>query len=130
MTRQDYISGLLGTPYDKVERHCWWLVCLVQRDLFGRELGAPSAYLERHERERVIAASPLRDHWRPVEKPADGDLVLMARAPGRDIHCGVYLADRAGGVIHTDMPHGVVLDGLAELRHVRRWRATMHGCVA
>lgn len=57
--------------------------------------------------------------------PSDGDIVLMGRAHGQDIHCGVYLADQRG-VIHTDAPHGVVIDTVLELRQSRRWRLSFY----
>lgn len=122
--RAAFIAGLIGTPYDKMEHHCWWLVGLVERELAGISLPV-AAYAGRHERARILAAHPERTRWRQVPRPADLDVVLMARAPGQDIHAGVYLADRRG-VIHTDDPHGVVVDTMLELEQSRRWRVSIY----
>lgn len=119
MDRDALLAGLIGQPYDKQTRNCWHVVSEVQRDLFGRELPT-SPYADRHERARILASHPERARWEQVANPADGDLVLMARAPGQDIHAGVYLADRQA-VIHADAPHGVVLDTVLELEQARRW---------
>ena len=124
--RPAIIAGLLGTPYDKVERHCWWLATLVERDVFGRDLPAgPGADPGRHERSRLLANHPARQEWQAHPAPNDGDLVLMGRVEGKDIHCGVYLADHRG-IIHTDEPHGVVIDTVLDLQQVRRWRVSYY----
>lgn len=124
--RAAFIASLIGTPYARAGRHCWWLAGLVQAELFGRALPVgPEISPHRRERARLLSGHPERARWACFDLPEDGDLVLMARAPGRDIHCGVYLADRLG-VIHTDEPHGVVVDTPLELEQIRRWRLSYY----
>lgn len=119
------VGDLLGQPYEAAGRHCWWLAGLVQREIFGRVLpGGPETLPGSATRARLFREHPARGEWREHREPADGDLVLMGRAPGRDIHCGVFLADR-GGVIHTDHGHGVVIETLVELR-ARGWYPSFH----
>lgn len=117
---------LVGQPYERTGRHCWWLVRLVQHEVFGRTLPGGPAMLpgSASVRARHFRCHPERLAWVEHPAPADGDLVLMGKAPGRDIHCGVWLADR-GGVIHTDAGHGVVIETLVELR-ARGWHPSFH----
>lgn len=122
--RATLIAELLGTPYDRQDRNCWWLVATVQRELYGRELPI-APYADRNERARILGSHPERARWIQVGQPADGAVVLMARVAGKDIHAGVFLADRRA-VIHTDEPHGVVLDTPLELEQSRRWRLTFY----
>ena len=126
MDRPAFIAGLIGTPYNRAGRHCWWLAGLVEAELFGRTLPiGPEVDPGIRARAALIADHPERHRWHRVDHPDDGDLALLARVPGRDIHCGVYLADRLG-IIHTDEPHGVVIDTPLELEQVRRWRIAYH----
>lgn len=128
MDRAAYIDALLGIPHDRVARHCWWLVVKVQADLFGQALPSWEAdYPGIRDRPRIMASHPLRAVWHPVDLPADGDIVMMGRAPGRDVHAGVYLVGGGRrGVLHTDAPHGVILESLVDLAQLRRWRPTAY----
>lgn len=119
------IEQLLGQPYERTGRHCWWLACLVQREVYGRALPlGPETMPSPAGRARLFHGHPARAGWIEHPAPADGTLVLMGRAPGLHIHCGVYLADR-GGVIHTDLGHGVVIETLVELR-TRGWHPSFY----
>jgi hypothetical protein len=124
--RHEVVDRILGLPYEPAGRHCYWLVEFIQDVIFGRALpiGPEVAPSSLAARARILRDHPARADWPEQPHAADGDLVLMGRAPGREIHCGVYLADR-GGVIHTDLGHGVVIESLAELR-ARGWRPSFH----
>ena len=116
MNRATVISNLLGHPYDDAVHHCWWLASLVQRDVFGRDLpGWTGARPAPAARTRIFRGHPARSSWQAFPEPCDGDLVLMGKAGGLETHCGVYLGDFAG-IIHSDKPHGVVIDTLPEIR--------------
>jgi hypothetical protein len=125
MDRAAFLDGLLGTPYDKAERHCWWLVSLVERELFGRSLPAVDNKVigGARERARIFAGHNERTRWVDAPQPRDGSIAMMSKNRLHDVHCGVYLLTPAGGrILHTDAPHGVVFDSPAELTHARGWR--------
>ncbi|MCJ2009185.1 glycoside hydrolase [Methylobacterium sp. J-092] len=122
--RPAFLAGLRGTPYDRAERHCWWLASLLQAALYGRELPGAERRLVDDPRARAaaLASHPARSRWQRVSRPVDGALVLMGRVAGRETHCGVYLAEGGGRIWHTDRPHGVVADAPLELAAARGWR--------
>ncbi|MFD0938993.1 hypothetical protein [Methylobacterium trifolii] len=74
------------------------------------------------ERARVLACHPARAAWRTISAPVDGALVLMGKVAGAETHCGTWLAEDGGLILHTDEPHGVALDPPLELAQSRRWR--------
>ncbi|SOR26825.1 NLP/P60 protein [Methylorubrum extorquens] len=115
-----------GTTYDKTERNCWWLAALAQAELFGRTLPAadPALVADIRARAESMATHPARAEWREIETPVDGALVLMGKVSGAETHCGVFLAQDGGLILHTDERHGVVLDPPLELAAARRWRLT------
>jgi hypothetical protein len=115
-----------GTPYDKAERNCWWLAALAQAELFGRALPAadPALVADLRARAETMATHPARAEWREIPAPEDGALVLMGKVAGAETHCGVYLAQDGGLILHTNERHGVVLDSPLELAAARRWRLT------
>lgn len=126
-----YVSGLINQPWTRDGRHCWWLVREVQRDLFGRDLppvlyaGCGGGEGRRYRRE-LFAGHAERARWREIIRPAHGAIALMRRrvATKNDYeHAGVWLDLDGGGVLHTDAPHGVVLDTLPQLV-LRGWVPT------
>ncbi|MFD6316916.1 glycoside hydrolase [Methylorubrum thiocyanatum] len=124
--RAAFLRRWRGTAYDKVERNCWWLAALAQAELFGRILPAadPALVSDVRARAETMATHPARAEWREIEAPEDGALVLMGKVRGAETHCGVYLAQDGGLILHTDERHGVVLDPPLELAAARRWRLT------
>ncbi|CAL8981538.1 hypothetical protein RHODGE_RHODGE_02837 [Rhodoplanes serenus] len=127
-----YVSGLINQPWARDGRHCWRLVCDVQRDLFGRVLPAvvdvapPPGAEGRQARARLFAEHDERRRWRPAATPVHGAVALMRRAAApRDmlIHAGVWLDLDGGGCLHSADPHGVVLDTLPQLA-ARGWVPT------
>jgi hypothetical protein len=125
--REALLASLRGTPYDRRERHCWWLARLLQGELFGRPLPFADQALvhDRQARAEAFAGHPERARWRQVPAPVDGAFVLMNLNGRDDLHCGVFLDGPCGGrVWHSDRPHGVVDDSIVELTQIRSWRLT------
>ncbi len=124
--RQAFIRSVRGRAYDRERLNCWHLAALAQAELFGRVLPAadPALVADIRARARAMAEHPARTEWRAVGLPVDGALVLMGRVAGAETHCGVWLAEDGGLILHTDERHGVVLDPPLELAAAKRWRLT------
>ena len=135
MTRHDLLGSLIGRRWAANGRgpdefDCWHLACLVQRELFGREL--PSVDVPADPQWawmlQTIAAHPERANWLDRSRPngliaaGDGALVLMARAQ-RAAHIGVWLLPEQG-VIHCDQTSGVMFEDATTLR-AAGWRKLM-----
>lgn len=124
----DFLARLLGQPWDAAGLHCWALVRLAQRELFGRDLPAvletvPKGMAGRLASARQFAAHPERARWRE-SGPEHGAIALLRRASAPAemiVHAGVWLDIDGGVVLHTDQPHGVVADSVAQLVVLRRW---------
>lgn len=124
----EYVTRLIGQPWQRDGLHCGRLIEMVQRDLFGRSLpgvlaAAPPMTGEgRRERYQIIGGLPgLHTDWRRSLRAVHGCVVLMRRRPTLpDEHIGVWLDLDGGGTLHTDDPHGVVFDSPARLA-VRGW---------
>ena len=121
MTPAEFAAAYIGRPYEKTGLHCWELVRRTQEQAFNRTL--PSI-LEHPGTKigvaRLMARKDSHPGWTRIDTPTDGAVVFMTRqghGPERAaIHSGVYLALDGGGVLHTDEPHGVTFESLAELR--------------
>jgi len=120
-----YLAAVRGRPWERRGLHCWALVQQVERDLFGREVPlGPAAVPPREERRALFAVDAEAVGWQEVPLPEHGAVVRMYRVGGNPVdleHAGVYLAVEGGRILHTDDPHGVVLDSLIELKKVRGW---------
>lgn len=120
-----YLAGLIGQPWERHGLHCWRIVVKVQKDLFGRTVPFGHKNMVRREDRIGLMSLKAEDYgWREVEQPEHGAVVRMYRVGGipTDLeHAGVYLALEAGRVLHSDQPHGVVLDTLPQLLNVRGW---------
>ena len=120
-----YIQRLVGQPWQRGGLHCWALVVRVQRDLFGRDLPLMRSVLPKDEEERrALLSQDAGEHgWRETKWPEHGCVVRMYRpheGPANLRHAGVWLDLCGGMVLHTDDPHGVVLDDMPTLR-ARGW---------
>ena len=119
------MASYMGRPYSRTDLHCWELVRRAQAEIFNRVL---PAVIEHPGTKigvaRLMASRDAHPGWHRSDAPTHGAVVFMTRAGhGAEraaIHSGVYLALDAGGVLHTDDPHGVVFESLAELR-ARNW---------
>lgn len=128
MTRAQFLSSLIGQPWQWSGGNCWDFAAHVQRELFGRDL--PSIAVPRELSKRWVLQAfdghPERSAWQEVpEGPggliaaSDGALVLMAhlKLPG---HIGVWLSPE-GAIIHCDEKNGVSFETPLALKQ-RGWR--------
>jgi hypothetical protein len=117
MMREELLSSVLGAPYDRETANCWHLVCRVQAELFGRLLPMASdrAIADRRSRLSELVSHRVYGEWQDVPFPVDGAVVIMT-TPAHT-HAGVYLVGL--GVLHTDAPHGAVIDDPVALQ--ARW---------
>lgn len=120
-----YLSKTVGTPWERKGLHCWRIVVKVQRDLYGRAIPFGSRNMVNREALIDLMGQPAEEFgWREVAEPEDGAVTRMYRQGGNPAdleHAGVYLKIGPGHVLHSDMHHGVVLDTLQQLTHVRGW---------
>jgi hypothetical protein len=125
-TPAEYINSLINEPWARDARHCWRLVIDVQQQLFRRRLPPVLGIAaSRAANVELFAHHVERRNWMQIPFPEDGAVVLMRRSAqqaGNYIHAGVYLNIDGGCVLHSDEPHGVVLDNRVELA-ARGWVA-------
>ena len=121
----DYVSAMIGRPWEATGLHCWELVRLAAGDLFGVDLPvvleAPSG---RRTKAELFGTHPARAGWVEAQPPLPWAVALMHRRGGSPTmieHAGLYLPLDGGGVLHVDAPHGVVFDRLFLLRRARPW---------
>lgn len=116
MTHEQFFQSVIGRPYrlgaaGPDEFDCWGLVRHYYRALRGIALPVVDA-----ERTLAIARAfngdPERANWLEVERPAEGDAVLMGQAK-RAHHVGLWLG---GGVLHAVDGAGVIYTKAAMLR--------------
>lgn len=106
----------IGMPWVRGENDCWAFFRLVQQEQFGRLI--PQFDMERYNRSACIAAvehNPERNNWRLVEKPQEGDAVLLAHAR-HPSHVGVWVDVDGGGVLHCVGGSGVVFQTVKSLK--------------
>lgn len=120
----EYIQQLVGMPWERTGMHCWALVVQIQEDLYGRALPLMRESVpEREEHVRLLSQKAERYGWTESANPRHGCVVRMYRH-GRDRgdleHVGVWFDWDGGMVVHTDHPHGVVLDTMPILS-ARGW---------
>lgn len=96
---------------------CWGFAVMVQRDHFDRILpDIEDRQSDSLNAARTIATHDERDNWYEVSKPANGDLVLMARR-NVPVHIGVWVhANARGGVLHCVEKSGVVYSDIRSLQ--------------
>ena len=94
--------------------HCWAFFCRVQRDHFDREMPQVPNPEDLLAMARRFRDHPERRRWMPVDRPAEGDGVLMGQAR-YPVHVGVWLDVDGGGVLHCFEGCGVVFQRVAAL---------------
>lgn len=95
-----WAADYIGLPWVRHEHDCWQFFRKVQHERFGRVVpeipmetyrrGACVALLEQHQE---------RANWQLVEKPEEGDAVLLAHAR-HPSHIGLWVDVDGGGVLH------------------------------
>lgn len=101
MVAADFAARYIGLPYRDKGRgpdawDCWGGVRMVLADVFHVHLpDYADAYTCAADRGSVAAAvdAGLRDGWRRVERPREGDLLIL-RIAGRPWHCGLMVSAR------------------------------------
>ena len=100
----DYI----GMPWTRDGNDCWQFFRRVQAERFGRVI--PAFDMASHRAvvcARAVAENPERANWQPVDRPQEGDAVLMAHA-SHPSHIGLWIDVDGGGVLHCINGPGVV----------------------
>lgn len=108
----DYI----GMPWTRDGNDCWQFFRRVQAERFGRVI--PAFDMASHRAvvcARAVAENPERANWQPVDRPQEGDAVLMAHA-SHPSHIGLWIDVDGGGVLHCINGPGVVFQKPAQLK--------------
>ncbi len=115
-----YVAGGMGPDaYD-----CYGLARHLQSAFFGRDLPMFQLPAEagRFAIASAISVHPERQRWRPIARPFDGAMVVMARQDC-GFHIGVWLALDGGIIVHTLEQTGVVAETPFHLSSpAGRWR--------
>lgn len=120
-----FLRRMVGQPWDRHGLHCWRVVCEAQSEVFGRDLPFCDHHMVvRDKRLALMGMSAENYGWREVAGPVHGAVARMYRTGGipTDLeHAGVWFAIGPGFLLHSDEPHGVVLDTMQQLTTVRGW---------
>lgn len=100
-TLEEFASSMVGTPFlDKGRTRegcdCWGVCVLAYREVYGVELLSLDGGYERTSDAKVLEEVVKKEqasHWRQVEKPEPGDVVVL-RVKGRHSHIGLVLNSR------------------------------------
>jgi cell wall-associated NlpC family hydrolase len=122
MHKQHWAIPLIGKPWQSGHQgpdafDCWGLLVWVYQQRYGIELPR-IAVAEGSVREQVRAfhAHPERAHWQNIEKPEEGDALLL-RQSRHPIHVGIWIdANGEAGVLHALQGSGVVFQNLNSLQ--------------
>lgn len=107
---------------------CWGFVRHVQREHFAIEMPVIPYGTDWHETADHLAKHQERDNWNQIDKPQEGDVVMMARSR-LPIHIGVWInANGTQGVLHCLQGAGVLFQpgkglaacGWGHLQYYRR----------
>lgn len=107
-----WVSGACGPEaFD-----CWGLV----RYIFSKQRGiALPEYPGVSESGRLAmvknAQAEVAAHWSPVPSPSHLDVVGMSEG-SKVHHCGLWLAEGSGGILHSFQGGGVVFQSMASVR--------------
>lgn len=121
MTIAEFLDGIANRPWTPRE-NCWWLASRFQFEVFGRVLPMARVPKSDARRHKLLHSHPARARWNRTDRPVHGALVLMSSMPEPrlDRHCGTLICMPSPIVVHTDNPHGVVIDDLMTCRQ-RGW---------
>lgn len=116
-----WAEKLIGIPYknggnDLNGFDCWGLFRYIENNFYGKDLSV----ININNDDIIKVAKEFKNNenrqdWKKVEKPKDGDAVLLchARYPS---HVGVWLDIDSGGVIHSVKGMGVIFSNLTSLK--------------
>jgi cell wall-associated NlpC family hydrolase len=124
-------ADLIGKPWragaaGPDDFDCWNLVRFISLHDHGRELPpiAPADYGVL-ACARAVARTSEHANWFDVPSPAPGDVGLMAHAR-HPSHCGIWIPDDGGKVLHCVEGAGVVSHRLDQLRSTGWGRVTWY----
>jgi len=122
MSNQHWAVPLIGKPWESGQQgpeafDCWGLLVWVYQQQFNINL--PNiAVAEGDLRSQVKAfhAHPENAHWQRVEKPKEGNALLL-RQSRHPIHVGLWIdTEGESGVLHALQGAGVVFQTLNSLK--------------
>lgn len=101
-----WAMAYVGLPYIMGVGECGHRAALVWRERFGFEVEAPPAHGDMTAAQRHIRAELAKPDWHPVQRPQEGDAVVMWKG---DLlaHVGVWVAP--GHVLHCTRAAGMIL---------------------
>ena len=109
-----WAAQYVGRPWTP-ESHCWSFFRLIQAEHYARSV--PIINVDTSNQRAIlheINTNPERRRWKEVDRPKDGDGVLMSRNT-RLAHVGVYVDVDGGRILHCDNA-GVLLQSEVSLR--------------
>jgi hypothetical protein len=108
----------LGRAYD--DGGCWFLFRDVQRERFGRAIDMPGVVpTTLRAQVRAFEAGSTALRWAKVERPLEGDAVLMSESR-HPHHIGTYVEMKDGPrVLHSLRGQGSACPSLAAIRLAR-----------
>lgn len=108
MMTPEQVAERIGTPWAR-DHDCWRAFCEVQAKYWGRTKLPTNAALANDFEYAVWAMGgnhPEVNNWRKVEKPEDGDAVLMSLGT-LPFHIGTWVH---GGILHCVRSKGEVFN--------------------
>lgn len=110
-----WAAPLIGLPWVAGESDCWSFARRVWADRFGWDVPPVAVDPADPRAARRALAAPKTLGWLSVDRPREGDGVMMARGAW-DCHVGVWIEpDGQGGILHSVERAGVVFTVLPQL---------------
>lgn len=111
-----WAAGLIGLPWVAGKSDCWSFARRVWADRFGWDVPpVPVDPASPVAGRRALGVSPEGLGWRQVDRPAEGDGVMMAKG-AHNCHVGVWIEpDQTGGILHSVEGAGVIFTPLPAL---------------
>lgn len=122
MSADHWAAQLAGKPWAKGAAgpdafSCWGLLRYCMAEVYGKPIPEIDEVDETSIRSifRAFRTSEHWDGWHQVDKPADGDAVLMSHGL-HPHHIGIWLDIDGGGVLHAVEKIGVLFSSPAGLK--------------